>query len=370
MRLAVIGDSTIHAGFAIAADCALAGHDVRIAAWPGEEGSLAPVARRGGIELTGRVDQALAGDGGLARVELCELAEVVQGAELIVIDTPAPTFEARFETLAPHLADGQIVHVAMHGYWPALRFAPILARFAKQRVTVTEGSAPTHAAACEDAVVDLQWVRRGVPVAAFPASRRASVWPALSAIFPHAVPATDVIETGFSGLNMMIHFPLVLLNVAWMDRLTAGGATAPLYSEGMTEHVERLAEAQDAERARVCAAWNVPFRSLRDDLARFYDAPGASLAEIVAHAEYYRRLPPYPADVWRRWIGTDVAFGHRPLMDFARLAGVDTPIHAANVALAGALLGRDFQREGLNLDRLGLAGKTLAAIKGVVETGA
>jgi opine dehydrogenase len=371
MKIAVIGNSAINAGTAVAADLALAGHDVRFAMWPGGEDLIEAIRRKGGLELAGRVAHARAGRGGLARTQICDaLAEAAAGAEIVVLDMPAPEFESKFALLVDHLAPGQIVHVNLHGYWPALRLAPLLRDAGRADVTITEGSAPTHAAARDGAVVRLEWVRRRVPVAAFPANRAGAALDRLQRIFPHIEPAQNVLQTGFAGLNMMIHAPLVLPNVGWCDRALAAGETVHLYDAGATEHAGRLAEAQDAERAPVCAAFGVACRSLADHLRDYYEASGETVREIVGDSVYYRELSPYPADAWRRWLLADIPHAFVPLCDLAARAGVETPLHRAMVAIAGALLGRDFWREGVTLAKLGLGDAGVADIRRYVETGA
>lgn len=367
--VAVIGNSPINAGFGVAADLALAGHRVRLAPWPGGEEAIEPIRRRGGIELAGEVAQASAG-GGLARPTLCAtLADAVAGAAVVVLDMPAPEFETKFAALVPHLADGQIVHVNMHGYWPALRLAPLLRAAGKSGVTITEGPAPTLGAGYADGVLRLQCMRKRLPVAAFPSDRSAAVLPLLQRLFPHIVPARNVLETGMAGLNMLIHFPLVLVNVGWCERALAAGEPVPLYGPGATDAVGSLAAAQDIEREAAAAACGVPWRSMATYLQDYYGARGDTLAEIVRQTPYYQALPPYPASVWKTWLATDIPNAHVPFVEMTERAGARVPLHRAAVDITGALHGRDYWREGVTLERLGLAGADFAAIRRYVSDG-
>ena len=50
-------------------------------------------------------------------------------------------------------------------------------------------------------------------------------------------------------------------------------------------------------------------------------------------------------------------------------AGVATPVIDGLVALTSAMLRRDFRAEGRTLQRLGLAGKTVAEIRAIAENG-
>jgi len=127
VEVAVIGNSAVNTGFAVAADLAMAGHSVRLASWPGAEAALEPVRRRGGLELAGDPRQSVSGKLGLSKPALKDSAKAaLDGAEFVFLDMLAPEFEARFSTIVEHLRPGQVVHVNIHGYWPALRLAPIL----------------------------------------------------------------------------------------------------------------------------------------------------------------------------------------------------------------------------------------------------
>ena len=370
MRIAVIGNTPVNGGVAVAADLALAGHDITFAPWPGEEAILAPIAARGGIELAGEVGLAIAGRGGLAQVDLTtSLADAVNYVELVVLDVPAPDFEKRFEELLPHLAQGQLVHINMHGYWPALRLAPLLIDAGRQDITISETMAPSHAAAYADGLVDLQWVRGKIPTAVFPASRTDRAMETLQGAFPMLRRATNVLETGFAGLNMMIHFPLVLVNIGWCDRLEEEGSPVPLYLDGMTRHASNLVEAQDSERRLMCDAFGVAFKSLPHYLGDLYGASGDNAFDAVSTSKYYRELPPYPASAWQRWMTWDIPHAHLPAVSLAELAGIDVPLHRAAVSLCSAFLKTDFATGGITLKQMRLDRLSVAQVNEYANTG-
>ncbi len=370
MEIAVIGNSVVNTGFAVAADFALAGHSVRVAAWPGAETSLDPLRRKGGIELTGDPRQSNSGKLGLAKPALKDSPkEALAGAKLVFLDMLAPEFEERFPKIVEHLEPGQVVHVNIHGYWPALRLAPYLRAAGKSDVILTDSPAPTIAAHHADGTVKLQWLRRKLPVTAFPAIRRDEALKVFAAAHPSIVPAKNVLETGCAGLNMMIHAAMSILNVGWFDRAVEARETVYFYRAGNTPHTGRMAEAQDAERRQVCAALGVAWRSLPDYLHDYYDADGSTVHEQVKNCAYYQALDPYPTEVWKRWMTIDVSCAHVPFAALAKVAGVPAPLHEGIISTIDALLGRDFRKEGVTLERLGLAGLDLAGIHRYVETG-
>ena len=128
-----------NAGAAIAADCALGGIEVALFELPRFRAGLQPILERGGITLTPDSDP-VCGRTGFARLAriTTDPAEALAGAQVIMITVPAMYHSAFWDTLAPHLADGQIV-LFNTGYFGCLRHARKLEQV-KARVILTESN--------------------------------------------------------------------------------------------------------------------------------------------------------------------------------------------------------------------------------------
>ena len=87
-RIAVIGNSAINLGVGCAADLALAGHDVSLFVWPEDAAFLDVIKAQGGIEVRGDTRELVSGKTGRAslRTATTDIAEAVDGAELIIVD--------------------------------------------------------------------------------------------------------------------------------------------------------------------------------------------------------------------------------------------------------------------------------------------
>lgn len=369
--VAVIGNSSLNIGFAVAADLSLAGHEVRLAHWPDRADALDPVRSRGGFEVQGNPTELVSGKLGHARPTMIttDVGAALRGADVILLDVEPAELEARFATLLPDLVDGQIVHVNMHGGWPALRLAPLLRAVGKGGVTITEGAAPTMAAGHADGIVVPHALRRHLGIAAFPADRIEPSLLRLRALYPTLEASLNVLQTGFETMNLLVHPGITLFSVSEYDRAEARGEPVRFYVAGNSPHTGRFAEAQDAERQPICTAYGVPFRSLREHIGRYYDAEAPSVHEAILGAGFYQNLPPLPAGTWRKWLSIDMPLSHVPFVAFAELAGIAAPLHRAMIAVAGALLGQDFWTSGLTLDRLGVAGFEPADMSAYVNEG-
>mgnify|MGYP001815328207 FL=1 len=92
-------------GSAMAGDMTLAGHHCRLFEFPEFSANIEPIQAQGGIRVTGVART------GFARLELAttDLAEAVEGADLIMATTVALAHERLARELAPHLQDGQVI---------------------------------------------------------------------------------------------------------------------------------------------------------------------------------------------------------------------------------------------------------------------
>ena len=371
VRVAVVGNSMRNVGAPMAGDLALGGHDVRLALWPDQSELLEAVRSTGGISITAPATETLSGRNGLGtlRVLTDNPVEAVAGAELVVLDVEPIELEERAAGLIPHLENGQLLYVNSHGYWPGLRLAPALRSADKAGVTVIEGNAPNITSRRTGAEVTRYVARREVPVAAFPANRTPEAERFLPLMMKDAELRRDVVETNFENLNMLVHPAMTLLNVGYFDRAEAAGDPISFYGTGNTVHAGRLAEALDAERPAVCEAYGVRFRSLLEHIHRIYGGGGDSIYEAVKQSPGYNRSGEMRATIWQTWMEGDLPLAHVPFVQLAENAGLSVPLHRGFVDILDALLGSNSWQDGLNLERLGLAGMSTENIREYVETG-
>jgi opine dehydrogenase len=370
MRIAIVGNSPTHAGVAMAADASLAGHEVRLARWTEAEIDFAAIRSAGGIEVTGDPRQLVGGRLGKSQPALFEdPAKAVAGAELVVLDLPPADLEARLEGLAPHLEDGQVVHINTCSYWSAFRAGPVLRKAGKDGVTLTESIAPTLTADYEGARLVTKRLRTKLPLAAFPAERTALAAKRLQAVYPSLRPADNVLQTSFANLNQITHAGIALVNIGWFDRSKEAGETINFWMDGSTPHAALMAEAQDAERRRVSEAYSLPWTSAADHLNNTYGGSAAGFRDAVRQCDFYRALPKRSPEMWRRWMTADVAMAHVPFAEVAKLAGVGTPVHDAYIAAFSVLLASDFRLDGLTLEKMGLKGASARDLLAYARSG-
>ena len=94
---------------------------------------------------------------------------------------------------------------------------------------------------------------------------------------------------------------------------------------------------------------------------------GAAIARACDESTPNRAIKA-PSSLDHRYIHEDVGYGLVPMAELGRLAGVATPTIDALVRLASLALGIDYWRDGLTLERLGLAGKSPAELARLVRS--
>jgi opine dehydrogenase len=155
----------------------------------------------------------------------------------------------------------------------------------------------------------------------------------------------------------------MVCNAGWIEA-TAG--KFGFYAEGSGPAVARVMDAIDHERlelARALGVRAVPFAELFHQLGftTGQDLRGGGAYHAIQRSELIRPIQS-PPQLDHRYLHEDVGWGLVPWMHLAA-AGSPAPTITALTHLAGLINGIDYPREGLTLERMGLAGKTPAQIR-------
>ncbi len=200
---------------------------------------------------------------------------------------------------------------------------------------------------------------KSLRAAALPGARDAI--PVAVHLFPGAADTGDVLASDLANVNMVLHPPGALLGAAWVE---ATGGDFTFYVQGMTPGVTRVMRALDQERLAVAAAYGHALPNLVEEMQRIgtapADAPIDDYRQAIALGEANRYIKA-PDSLRHRYYAEDFGHGLVPLLVFAGIAGVATPIAGALLTLGTTLAGqnawprRDAQAmgiEGLGRDDL------------------
>ena len=330
------------------------------------DAKLAAVRARGGIDVEGE-------PGGFAPLELAttDLGAVVDGAQLIIVVSGGNTQPAVARALAPLLVDGQTILLIQGNTGGSLIVRRELDR-AGCRADVSLAETDTYPYAMRmvaPTVMRQTTQKRWLQVAAFPGSRGAAMHARIARLFPQAVAAPDILHTGLTNMNAVLHVANCIGSAARIER----GGGHMFYGEGVTSAVANLYAAVDAERMAIAAALGVRVPSLVDWVERAYAVREESLVTTFARLTY-EPDGPYVANkaagtLDHKYVTEDVPTGLMPMQELGSATGTPTPAIDALVAVAGMMLKRSFSAEARTLERMGLAGLDAGQIRGVVRDG-
>jgi opine dehydrogenase len=357
-RITVLGDG--NNAQTMAADLALAGHQVILCDLPQFSRNIQPLMKTRQLEKYGSVGTT--GRTGLATLEsvTTDINEAIKGRDIILIAVPAYKHMAFFEAMAELLEDGQIVFI-VPGNWGALRLFNLLK---EKNISTKVKIAETHACMyiCRAAEpflgpgkVRIVVQRDIVQLAAMPAIDTDYVFKKVSPLFSELVPANNVLETSLNNGNLVIHGPLMLMNAGWLEH-TNGHFM--IYRDGFTPSVGRTADTIGDERDAIIRGLGLPVLPREP----FYD-------RIKAAQWPHDPCEEGPPNLRHRYITEDVPYGMVPMAYLGDLFGLATPVSDAIIELASCSNQCDYWKEGLTLESLNLAGLRVDEIRKIADEG-
>ncbi len=362
--VAVLGAG--NGGCATAADLAIRGFETRL--YSRSAKTLEPLLRRGGIELVE------SGQETLARPHLITsaLEEAVAGADLVTIAAPAVAHEFMGHALAPLLTGDQIVHLNPGQTGGSLHFVHELRRTGC-RVPVRCCETVTLTCICRmagPARVEVYRRTANLGCAAFPAVHGPDILPEIAHVFPNVVPAENVLETGLSNINAIMHPAGMVGNAGWIEQ---HGGEMLFYRQALSPAVARMIEGVDRERLAIVRALGLRPRTF----VEIFHAAGLTSDAALASGDVYQatqesepnKTIAAPTTHDHRYVHEDVGYGLVPMAEFAGLLGIDTPVLDALITLASEMNRTDYRRTGLTVAGMGLEGADPAALQRILSTG-
>jgi opine dehydrogenase len=360
-EIAIIGAG--NGGCAAAADLTLRGFSVRL--YGRSSSTVDPIKQRGGIELSGTLGEHFArlamitGDAGAA----------IRGADLVMLTGPTHAHAAMAETIAPHIADDQLL-LAAPGHTVLLIPNTLRANGRNVLAFCDTATLPYIARKFGPAAVRVTQAARYLVFAVFPGNRTAELAERLSEVYPSIAPGANLLETVFPYTNAIHHPPAILCNAG---RVEATGGDYCHYYEGISPAVGRLIDALDRERVAVAAALGVRALPFVEHFYRVGYTTEAARSSGLAYEAFHQSEPDRwiraPASLDHRFLNEDVPYGLVLLSQLGRLAEIATPAMEHVIELACAATGKDYRAQGLTLDRIGLGGCDPAAAIALLEHG-
>ena len=363
-RIAILGAG--NGGCAAAADLTLRGYEVRL--FSRSESTLMPILKRGGIELVENGAETFAAPFFVGP----DLPAAVNGADLIIIAAPSVAHEYLAKSLAGQLVDGQRVLLNPGHTGGSLHFANMLRGFGcPAKIKLCETVTLTYICRMpQPARVEIYRRTTNLRCAAFPGKESVELVKEIEEIYPNVILAENVLETGLSNINAIMHPAGMLGNAGWIEK---SGGDFYYYREGITPSIAAWIEGVDGERLEIVKRLGLkPLRFV--DI--FYQA-GLTSEEARASGSIYRaihesepnRTIKSPASLDHRYIKEDVGYGLVPMAAIGTLLGIETPVIDALIRLASVISRADYRKDGLTLEKMGLANMASEHLPTVLHNG-
>ncbi|MEL7118805.1 MAG: NAD/NADP octopine/nopaline dehydrogenase family protein [Bacteroidota bacterium] len=348
MKIAVLGSG--NGGCAVAAECALHGHDVRIFDFEQFPTNIQAIEKAKGIQSTGIVS-------GFGPITYAghDIGKAVSDAELIYVVSPSYAHIAIAQEYKKAMEKGQKVVICPGTNGGALIFKQELGLdYSSPEIVVSETSTLPYACRIMSPgnVHVFHKLNDGVFFASLPASESEASFQAYKQVYPGTRLHKNVLQTLLQNGNNVIHPAVSLLNV--------GRIESPedffFYEQGVTPAVGRLMEAVDKERMAIASAYGLEILS---------EPEAGYLQEYMVEKNYhtgYSKAPGFlgikaQTQIDNRYFTEDVGYGLIILEDMAKVVGIETPVITSIIKLVSVLLETDYHKEALRtLDTLGLGG--------------
>ena len=324
------------------------------------------------LRAAGGIDTSGVGTG-FAKLEhvTTDLATVIQGAEVIVVCTGGHRQAAAARAMTPLLADGQTILLVQGNTGGSLAFRRVLDQAGcKAKIDLAEmDNYPYSAKTLGPAQNSADRHKTMAADRELSGNRIDTVFATLGPLFPTAIKAPNVIHTGFTNANAMLHVANCMLNATRIEH----GETYKFYSHGVTEGVARIYRAINAERVKAAAALGATVPTLEDWFERVYKVREATLIETFQKLTFNADGPyggtPAPKSFDANYVAEDVPVGLMPIAAIGKAAGVPMSATQTLIDMARLMTGNDYAATGRTLEMMGLAGKNGAGIRHIVEHG-
>jgi opine dehydrogenase len=304
---------------------------------------------------------------GRLAVVTSDIAEALDGADVIMVVVPASGHRDIACACAPHLRDGQMVVLNPGRTGGALEFYQILKNTGcSADVTVAEAGTFIFASRSTGPTQARIFRRKNaVPLAALPAIRTGHVLETVCEAYPQFIPVPNVLHTSLDNMGAIFHPALTLLNAGWIER-TLGGFE--FYIDGVTRSTARVLEVLDRERVTIAAALGVTARPALRWLKDAYSAQGSSLYEAIQANPGYKGIKA-PRNLRHRYIFEDVPFSLVPMVSLGTQYGVRTWAIDAMVRLACVVHGTNYYERGRTVGDMGIKGLRIREVMQHVQEG-
>ncbi|MFD1037264.1 NAD/NADP octopine/nopaline dehydrogenase family protein [Virgibacillus byunsanensis] len=365
-KICVIGAG--NGGLAAAADLTIRGNKVTLFELPEFEHTLTDIKKIGGLYLeTMESSNLLGGYANLYKITN-KIEDALEESEIVLIIVPAFAHRRIAEVCAKHLKREHIVVLAPSNMGGSIEFYnSIIENGGEKDVIISEFECMMYA--CRKIKSDTVYIRGykyNLGFSTFPSSQTDKVFNKVKNIYPEIIKRNNVLETGMSNCNPILHVPILLFNLSLIDNKI----NTLMYHEAFTNSIGNIITRLDEERCSLNnTTKDINLVSLKNVIKCWYShqgARGTSFVEIVGKNPIYYASK-LPSSLNHRYITEDVPFGLIPMLSFLKkFEGKSRNIQSL-VDLVCVTTGNDYYQNARTIGTLKLEGMSKKEIISYVK---
>lgn len=285
-----------------------------------------------------------------------DIKQAILGAQIIMLAIPGMAVEYFAELLAPVVNENQIIYINSAAAMGCIRFVnKAKAMGINKKFKICESNSLTYGcrAFADECRVEMSLQVKKLFLGSYPASDIDEIMEALSQIYDCFVPAANIWQVTLENGNPEVHPGPALLNAG---RIDYSNGEFWLYKEGITKHTINVLEAVERERKALGRALGFEVEGARESrINRGYlvEDKNKTLQELFNTSEVFGSIKG-PTSVENRYITEDISTGLVLWSSLGKILNVPTPNIDAIIVLGSTLLQKDFYKEGLTVEKLGI----------------
>ena len=340
MKFCVIGAG--NGGCALAAYLSAKGYTVNL--FNRTFSNISPIMRKGAITVTGEIK-------GSFPIELVtiNLRRAVEGANIILIATPASSHKQIALKIARYLTQDQIIILNPGRCFGALEFYNTIKKKRKD-ITVYVAETQTLIFTCRktsETEVDIIKIKESVDFCAFPESDNSIIYDIVKEIFPQFNLLDDYLEVTLNNIGMLIHPAIALFNASPID----GKRQFLFYRDGATKRICELIENIQLELSSIFQNLGVSQINICKWAKNAYGVDSNDIYSAFQSIKEYGNISA-PQELATRYFLEDVPTGLVSMSSLGKTLGIKTPIIDSIINLSSILCGIDFKITGRNVNNL------------------
>ena len=296
-----------------------------------------------------------------------DIAEVINGASLIVCPTPATAQEDIAKLLAPHMKSGQVVYMPPGTFGSWVMAKTIRDAGNREDLNFAEaGTLPYLARRHGPFSVAITKRATRLPSGVFPLRNKEHILKVLKQAYPSVEDAGDALSGALMNAGGIIHPPLITMNAGPIEHFDRWD----IHNEGTQPAIRRVTTDLDAERMAIRE--KLGYGAPHFPLADHYNEDGEewmygrkSHDQLVDSGDWNENL----VLTEHRYMREDLAMGLSFLVSVGEWAGIDTPIAKAFLAIGSSICSEDFKSESRNLKTLGLDHYSVSELQKILNEG-